>query len=487
MRWWKGIFERDCMYAIISFSHHNTHVALREKLYFTDEETLQFLSIAHTIQEISEILLLSTCNRCEIYLYLNVSQDSEALLSTTHANTDSHQHVYDMQSKTPEYAICQKLITALAQYKSIDTQSLQNIAIIAFQSHAIHHVFCVASGLLSAVVGETQISGQLKSAYKLSYDNNFCSKSLTRLIHFAFRCAASVRNLTDISKNPVSVASVAVNMVLDFLQTMNTSHDINDYRHTKILIIGVGEMGVLCLKHLTKHAFNITICNRTKYKAEELLNSLGLQESVHILDFTALKHSLNDYDIVLSAVAGGAIIHANMLTPHTRVQLLLDLSMPRNCSFDNENLKALGFHNTTVTGIDDLKTKAQTHIHSRQESAKKAMEIVGQFVLNFEHWLTSLGSEPLIKTMRLQAKQASLKEINRAIKKGFIPEALRDNVTKLIHSAFNEFLHSPTMKIKAMAEDENSDSILESIANVFGTQDRILLNRYKCEYDNTKH
>ena len=453
------------MYAAISFSHKNVGVDLREQLHFGDTENIALLKKLHNIHEISESMLLATCNRCEIYVYLrdfSITQNNASI-----SKPDSN-----------EYAMskCHEIIEVLAEFKGISSDILHKSAYIALQSHAIHHVFCVASSLMSVVIGETQISGQMKAAYKLSYDNNLCAKALTRLLHFAFRCAAQVRTLTDIAKNPVSVASIAVNLGLE---------SISNTQKANILVIGVGEMGLLCLKNLIKHNVKLTLCNRTKTNAQKLLETHNLANEVSLLDFELLKQNLNEYDIIFFAVAGGVIATHDMLKQMPQKRIFFDLSMPRNLSFDTAYLQTLGYSNVEVVGVDDLKNKAREHINARKESAKVAMGIVGQFVFDFEHWLSGLGINPVIKAMRQQAKMASHKEINRAIKKGFIPEALRDNIEKLLHSAFNEFLHTPTMKIKAMADDETADSMLEAISNVFGTQDRILLNRYKCEYDTT--
>ncbi|WP_304150374.1 glutamyl-tRNA reductase, partial [Helicobacter bilis] len=451
---------------------------------------------------ILESMLLATCNRCEIYVYLQgiATKDSKDLIVTQneikttesnhyHLRHDETLHVTSCQDKAilesndnrdsnyHALTICHEIIAKLANFKGINKDILQDNAHIALQSHAVHHVFSVASSLMSVVIGETQISGQMKAAYKLSYDNNLCAKALTRLLHFAFRCAAQVRTLTDISKNPVSVASIAVNLGLEYLD--------NTLKNAKILVVGVGEMGLLCLKNLAKHDVNLTLCNRTKTKAQELLQAHNL-EHVSLLDFTLLQTHINEYDVIFFAVAGGVIVTHEMLEKVEKKRIFFDLSMPRNLSFDTAKLQALGYDNIEVIDVDSLKSKAATHINARKESAKMAMGIVGQFVLDFTHWLSGLGVNPVIKAMREQAKLASYKEINRAIKKGFIPEALRENVEKLLHSTFNEFLHAPTMKIKAMADDEKADSMLEAIANVFGAQDRILLNRYKCEYDITK-
>lgn len=446
------------MYMAISFSHHNADIALREKLHFSYQENLEILPKIFNIKGVLEAIVLSTCNRCEIYVYI------------------------DSNNQSDHDDIALQILRCLSDYKDIESSELIACAKVMCNLDAIHHVFCVASSLLSVVIGETQISGQLKVAYKLSYDNHFCSKFLTRLIHFAFRCAASVRRFTDISKNPISVASVASNIAIDFIRTKHN-------KSPKILIIGVGEMGVLSLKHLIKHSeegIAITLCNRTKEKAQDLLHSLSLQHSVSILDFLALDSCINDYDVVISAVANGSIIDSSMIRNMPFDRLFIDLSMPRNFSFDMHDLENLGILKIDIISIDDLKTKASAHIYKREQSAKAAMGIVGKFTQDFSQWIAGLGVVPLIKTMRLQAKKASLKEIDKAIKKGFIPEALRDNVTKLVHNAFNEFLHAPTIRLKEISEDEHADSILEGISNVFGAQDRILLNRYKCEYDDVK-
>ncbi len=474
------------MYAVISFSHKNTNVDLREQLHFNDTDNIALLKILHNIQGVSESILLTTCNRCEIYIYLQDITNMNKTIKQYKYYEDFIQQPLDSDIDTYAIYICHEIIAALAHFKGITPNILHSNAYIALQSHAVHHVFCVASSLMSVVIGETQISGQMKAAYKLSYDNNLCAKALTRLLHFAFRCAAQVRTLTDISKNPVSVASIAINVGLDYLQN-EQQIDCKNKPKANILVVGVGEMGLLCLKNLIKHDVAITLCNRTKANAQELLHAHNLTHIVSLLDFTELKQCINNYDMIFFAVAGGAMITHDALQIKQKKRIFFDLSIPRNLTFDTAQLQALGYDNIEVICVDDLKNKAIAHVNARKESAKMAMGIVGQFVLDFEHWLSGLGVNPVIKAMRYQAKLASHKEINRAIKKGFIPEALRDNVEKLLHSAFNEFLHTPTMKIKAMADDETADSMLETIANLFGTQDGILLNRYKCEYDTTKH
>ncbi|RDU70704.1 glutamyl-tRNA reductase [Helicobacter aurati] len=471
------------MYALISFSHQNTDIALREKLHFSDREIKEFLPLIN-MSDILEIIVLSTCNRCEIYLFLQDSLEQSTI-----------------ESKT----IFEEILHILSLQKHIAKEILQEKAVIRHGKEAIYHTFCVASSLFSLALGETQISGQLKKAYKISYENGFCAKHLTRLMHFAFRCAAEVRNKTDISKNPISIASVAVGYAIDFLNNTNISstHKLSKYisgnfsepdsesiyqctKNTKdyapqILIIGMGEMGVLCLKYLMRYPINITVCNRTLHKAQQVLLDLEMQKHIKILDFSSLKPCINDYDIVFSAVNGGNLLTTDVLHYKDSKRLFIDLSIPRNITFNTHDIRQQALGEIGVIGVDDLKNKAEEFINSRKQSAKEAHEIVAKVTIDFLHWLSTLEVDPVIKAMRLKAQQASLKEINRAIKKGFIPESLRNNALKLLQSAFNEFLHSPTKKLKAMAENECYDTVLESIGNVFGDNEQILLNQYKCE------
>lgn len=461
------------MYIIVSFSHQNTSVEVRERLHFSDEESIKILPILKEINGVSEIMLLSTCNRCEIYAYINHNNSNEKLQNLDSINLEN---------------ITKEMITTIANYKNVDINELANPEILR-DKEAIRHIFCVASALVSLVVGESQISGQLKDAFKLSSENNFSGKWLNRLISFAFRCAASVRSQTDIAKNPVSIASIMATLALEFIES-------KAIKSPKILIIGVGEMGKLSLKHLAKHKLNLTLSNRTAQNAQNLLQSLeslwqnqadSIESSAkkskskkpQILDFSQMQNALNDYHIVISAVSGGVIITENMLKKRKFDRIFFDLSIPRNISFGSHSFGSTAIkvrdkklknilQNIDVVCVDDLKLRAARHIESRRENLAAALKIVDKFVLDFASYLNNLELDPLIKKMRFKAKLASLKEINRAIKKGYLPEALRENITRLAHGIFNEFLHAPTMNLRTISEEAGADNALESIARFFG-------------------
>ncbi|HLD22592.1 MAG TPA: hypothetical protein VJA83_01530, partial [Sulfuricurvum sp.] len=169
-------------YLIVSFSHKNSTIAIREKLAFVDETArLNALETLNSSPCISESMVLSTCNRVEIVCSCN---DTELAIEAVFA--------------------------LLANHSGLTPHELQERADVFDDEGGIHHLFSVASSLDSMVVGETQIAGQLKDAYKLSQENGYSAQKIGRAMSYAFKCAAEVRNATNISSKPVSIASVAV-------------------------------------------------------------------------------------------------------------------------------------------------------------------------------------------------------------------------------------------------------------------------------------
>lgn len=421
------------MFVATSFSHKNTDISLREKLSLNNFEALQLLEILSKINGIDECMIISTCNRCEIYAF----------------------------SSAEGSIICEDIINALSNFKNLDSKKMLDIVNFYTNLDAIHHIFCVTSSLDSLVLGETQIAGQLKNAYKISVDNNFCGKEFENLMVFAFKCAASVRNQTHISKNPVSISSVAINCALDYFQ--NTNSSIN------ALIIGAGEMSSICLKYLLRHKkFNITLANRSMENAKKLIDSVAKSENVDILELSQIKDRFNDFNLIFSAVNGGLLIDKSYFKVKNENRIIFDLSIPRNIE-SKENINSEITKNIDFICVDDLKIKASNHISSRQNSARAGFGIVGKYVLEFENHINSADVGQLIKAMRQRAKEASLKELDRAIKKGFVPLALKKNIEKLLHSAFNEFLHNPTTKLKSMANNSlhSKKEIFEQFNKIF--------------------
>lgn len=428
-------------YCALSFSHRKTPIELREKIAFNQEDSFAF---AKKLKDYGaqEVLLVSTCNRTEFYFYV--------------------ESIEEMITKT---------LKELAEIKKIDEEVLSANAEVYQEVEAIHHIFCVVSSLDSVVVGETQITGQFKSAYKIFFDAGLCNKALTRLMHFAFKCAAKVRNQTEISKNSISIASVATQQATRFQIQYNLPK--------KALVVGFGEMGRLNAKHLLTQGYEIMICNRDQEKIKKfILENPKEGNKISSCIFEDLQKMLNFYPFVFSATAADScVISKEMVQEVEFKRFWFDLAVPRDIEhFRDEKIE--------IFVVDDLNQVVQNNLATKRENMHKAYQIVGIATMEFNQWLQNLDVEPLIKEIRELAKQASMKEIKRALKKGYIVPDQQYSVEKILHQAFNTFLHAPTQKLRDCANKQESDIILESIKSFFDIKgEGVLLNAYKCEYE----
>ena len=432
-------------YMVVSFSPKKVDIAMRERLSIEENQIVPFLQKINMCEAIRESILLCTCNRVELYVSM-------------HDKKIAREHIYQ----------------CFAKESGVPLEQVREIALLRLNEYAIYHIFGVASSLDSLVVGETQITGQLKSAYKLAFDNALCAKDMTRLMHFAFKCAASVRQQTDISAHSVSVASTAVHMAAQKL-----AKEGRGLESLPVLVIGSGEMGRLVCKHLLNIKAHITLISRTQNNAKALSAELG-EDKICVQAYEKLPQLVGDFPLLFSATsAQGYIITKDMISPSTKKQWFFDLALPRD-------IESLPYENVQVFCVDDLQEVVQEHKKAREESAKSAHKIVEDFTAHFFSWLQTLSVEPVIKHIRFLAKQSSLKELDRAIKKGFLPPEYRNNVEKILHGAFNTFLHQPTIRLRQASESHHGDPVIEAMKSMFDIDDEIvMLNSYKCEKDTT--
>ncbi len=428
-------------YLIVSFSHKNSDIATREKLAFNSEEKKSIFS-AKLIKynSVNEVLLLSTCNRVEILC--SVKDCDKAI----------------------EDIFCE-----LSKISSLSIEELEGRADIYEDSGAIHHIFAVASSLESIAIGETQIMGQIKNAFKFCFDHGFCSQKIARVMHHAFRCAATVRNSTEISSTPVSISSIAVNKAKEFFG--------GSLAGFSTIIVGAGEMGRICAEYLIKNGVNVIIISRNFEKAKKLADELG--ETTIAEDISKLPVYINKYRFLFSATSSeNHVITSDMVKEVGFERHWFDIAMPRDIE---ESCKE---KNIQLHTVDDLKDIASQNQAFREKQASTAYSIVGRFTIEFYKWLQTLQVDPIIKKMRDMAKKSAQKELDRAIKKRYLPKEYKDEVEKILHQAFNSFLHKPTCNLKKIAEDPEFDTIVQSFQYLFDVNEeqKKAINMYKCEY-----
>lgn len=421
------------MYALISFSHKKLDISVREKIAIPQDELENFYQLFLSVfLRVQECIILATCNRFEILLYGELGEGD-----------------------------LQEMVTFMAQSRGIESSKLKDGVELYLQERAVWHIFKVASSLDSLVVGETQITGQLKNAYRYSFDHGFCKKALTRAVHFAFKTAAMVRNQTQISKNPISVASVAVAKFLQYQPDKNK----------QVIVVGTGEIGSLCAKHLLANGFRIILLSGKIQNAQKLASELG--DGVEVASFSDLKVLLHLHPYLFSATgAPYPIITQEMIEKEDEERLWFDLALPRDIEVSGVRLFV----------IDDLQEIVSENISRREEGLQSAYKIIQDQIHEFYQWIQSLEVEPIIKAFREKAKECCHGELDRAIKKGFLPKESYESVERILHNAFNKFLHHPTAYIKTIKENPESDFILGSVKKLFDLEDyEIYQNPYNCE------
>lgn len=426
-------------YLTISFTHKNTDISIREKLSLADPKKRSlFQEKLNDFEHTNESIVLSTCNRVEIILSVI---NCELIVN----------HVF----------------SELSKISGVPKEDLESRGDIYEDNSAIHHLFSVISSLDSLVIGETQIVGQLKDAYKFSYEKGFCDQKLSRAMHHAFKCAAAVRSNTDISKNSVSISSVAVSKAKEIYG------NLGGYT---ALVVGAGEMARIAAQHLIANGVNVIIINRSMEKAQQLAAELGDMASV--APFSKLAEYINRYRILFSATgAPHTIITRDMVEENSFDRHWFDIAIPRD-------IEDIQMNNLYIYAVDDLKEVVDRNIAEREKQAKIAYSIVSKSTMEFFKWLQTLCIDPIIKEMRDKAESCSKHELQRAIRKGYIDKSLEKEVMKIIHLAFNGFLHTPTIKLKKVAEKPEADVIVQSVQYIFDiNEDQAKkLNMYKCEY-----
>lgn len=407
-------------FVCVSFTHKNTGIALRERLSLDESRRKELLRLINANAFVEESLLISTCNRVEVFAY--VEQVGE---------------------------ICEYIISCIAVLCEVDKDILLQQADIFEDNGAIHHLFSVASSLDSLVIGETQIAGQLKDALNFANEHHFCGANLDRAVHFAFKCAAKVRNQTEISKNPISVASVAVAKAKELVNLSDK----------EVVVIGAGEMGELAAKHLLQANAKIIILNRNIAKAKELCELLGARARCD--EFDKLNDYLNEYELFFSATnAKEAIITEDLLQKRDFTRYFFDIAVPRDIDLDESE-------KVRVFAVDDLEEVVRKNLALREHEAQVAYSIISSMTTEFFRYLNDLALTPIIKALRLQAKECAEVELKKALKKGYLKGSNTDEARKFIHQVFKAFLHSPTINLKHLQGEVQSDTIINAMRYVF--------------------
>jgi glutamyl-tRNA reductase len=414
---------------IVGLSHKTAPVEIREKLAFSSPQKLEEGTLLLKKQpEIKECIILSTCNRVEIYLCVDEQLDWR-----------------------------QAVIGMFARYHGLNVEDFEEHLYFREGADAVRHVFRVVSGLDSMVLGEPQITGQMKEAYGYASGKNATGFFLNKLMHNAFSVAKRVRTETKIGNFAVSIGYVAVELAKKIFETLDGK---------KAMLIGAGEMAELAAKHLlTNGVTEIIVANRTFERACSLANDFnGIP-----CNFEEFPDKLKNVDIVISSTGAPNFI----ITPEkirdvikvrrNRPMFLIDIAVPRDIDPRVNELD-----NVFVYDIDDLQNVADSNQQERQKEAVKAEDIVNAEIAEFEDWIRSLRVKPLLISLRKSFEQIKEKELEEARHKlSHLSENDIKVVEAMTNSMMNKLLHKPTVFTKELGAKEDSYVYLDAVKQIF--------------------
>lgn len=396
---------------VVGVDHTTASIALRERLACSARQIPQVLSAAQAVGQ--ECILLSTCNRSELYVVCtDARQGEEALLRVL---CETRQVAYDELA-----AQC---------YRFTDEQ-------------AVAHLFGVTCGLYSLVPGEPQIQGQVVEALEIAQGSGYAGPVLSALFRSAVSTGKRARSETGISRNAASISHVAVQLA---------RHLFPSLEEARILLVGSGQMSELAARNLCDNgARQLVIINRTQAHAVDLAQTLGATHR----SFGELADTLVDADVVISSTtAPRAIITLELMQRvmerrSSRSLLLIDIAMPRDIDPAVTSLPGVHLYN-----LDDLQAEVERGIHLRQQEAEHVQTIIDEEVQKFERWLASLSVVDTISDLRQHVDDLRRQELARAMRQlsPTLSERELATVQELTMRLMNKVLHIPMLRLKDAA------------------------------------
>ncbi len=401
----------------LGINHRTAPVHLREQVAFAPDRMHDALHDLCGRGGIAEAVILSTCNRTEIYCHSRQA-DAEPVLQW------------------------------LADFHQVSLEALGNCAYVYQDEETVRHILRVAAGLDSMILGEPQILGQIKAAYQAANDAGTVERFLNRLFQHTFAVAKQIRTDTAIGESPVSVAFAAVSL----------AHQIfGDFDQQTALLVGAGETIELTARHLKDHGIGrLIVANRTVERAHALAQqfagyAIGLNEiPVHLVEADMVIASTASPDPILRRPEVEAALHRRKHRP----MFMVDIAVPRDIEESVGELDDVYLYT-----VDDLEEVIQENLRSRQDAARQAEDIVDTQVARFMGWLRSLDAVELIRHFRGRAEMARdqvLEKARQQLRQGKDPEQV---LLFLANTLTNKMLHTPSISLRRFSADGRVEAL----------------------------
>lgn len=405
-----------------SLSHKSATLAVREQVALTESEVKDFSIKIKDLFGIQECMVVSTCNRTEVYY-------------------------------TSERDFTTDLIKVLLVQKGIiDTESyFVHFQQFNIQEEAVKHLFYVATGLDSKVVGDLQIPNQIKQSYQISADLNMAGPFLHRLMHTIFFSNKRVAQETSFRDGAASTSYAAVALTEGLTQNIN---------NPKVLILGLGEIGIDVCKNLADKEFaEITVMNRTRAKSEKIASGRNFR----IADFDNLEREVRRSDVIISSVMIDKPLITKELIEKIGIltyKYFIDLSVPRSVADNIEDISG-----ALVYNIDSLRERADEALRIRMAAIPQVERIIEEAIGGFNDWSKEMVVSPTINKLKNALEQIRKEEISRHLKNLSVEES--DRIEKITISIVQKIMKSPVLNLKAACKRGDADQLVDVINELF--------------------
>ena len=411
------------LFKAITISHKKASLQLRGQIALNEEESKALMLKIRESVEVSEVLVLSTCNRTEVYY---VSENN----------------------------LGEEIIRLIASQKVLSSNEiLPYFEIIDENNEAVRYLFEVSMGLHSQVIGDLQIPNQVKHAYQWAADVQMAGPFLHRLLHTIFFTNKKIVQETSFRDGAASTSYATVEVMETFLPLLS---------NPKVLVVGLGEIGEdVCRTLADKGYKNITITNRTLEKAQKLANELGFE----VADYQFVNQNILDADIVISSVRCEApIITKETLKDKTlAVKYLIDLSVPNSIAADIEEVTGV-----VAYDLDTIQRRANEALKRRMEAIPQVLSIISDAIGEFDNWSQEMIVSPTIQKLKGALEQIRKEEMARFVKDLSAEEV--EKMDKITSSMMQKIIKLPVIQLKAACKRGEAETLIDVLNDLFNLE-----------------
>jgi glutamyl-tRNA reductase len=406
-------------FRVVSISYKKAPLQIRERLALDESETKAFYLKLKEVLGVVEALVISTCNRTEVYFKSDLDLSSE-------------------------------VIKLLAVNKGVSSSEIESyFEIINEESAATNYLFEVALGLQSQVIGDQQIINQVKNAYQWSADMQMAGPFVHRVLHTVFYANKRLVQETSFRDGAASTSYVTIDLMESFLPML-----VNP----SILVLGLGEIGEDIAKTLFEKGIkNVSVCNRTKEKAVEIAKSFEME----VLDYMDLSEKIQYFDVVISSVrAESPVVKATYLANKKAITYLFDLSVPRSIESEVENIPGV-----VLYGLDEIQKRSDEALEKRKSAIPQVKTIISEMVLEVANWSKEMMVSPTIQKLKNALEQIRQDEMSRYLKTMSAEEA--EKMDKVTAAMMQKIIKLPVLQLKAACKRGEADTLIDVLNDLF--------------------